>query len=403
MNILGINAYHGNASAAILCHGKLVAAVDKEPFNRVKYAAGFPVAAIRYCLETAGITLAEVDHVAVPRNPYARLGTKIFYALRMPSFARERAKVLAKFTGIPEALAAAFEITPEKLPAKFHRVEHHIAHLASAFYCSPFDEAALLSADGLGDFASSMWGAGFGRRMKIHGSIAFPHSLGLYYSAVTQYLGFLKFGDEYKVMGLGAYGEPEFLPEFRDIVHSNGTQFRLGLEYFTHHRTGPEMTWADADKTPVLGTMYSAAMARKLGPARDPAAPIEQRHKNLACSLQARLEEVYLGMLRRLQEETGMKSVCLAGGGAFNCGANGKIPTNTGFENGYVHSAAGDAGLAVGAAQYVWHQVLGNPREFVMEHAYWGPEFSREEIRAPLASAHLGRNGCAVSELPEGE
>jgi carbamoyltransferase len=403
MNILGINAYHGNASAAILCDGKLVAAVEEERFNRVKYAAGFPVAAIRYCLQAAGITLAEVDHVAVPRNPYARLGTKLLYALRMPSFARERAKVLAKFTGIPETLAAAFDVAPEKLKAKFHRVEHHVAHLASTFYCSPFEEAALLSADGLGDFASSMWGAGLGRRMNFHGSVAFPHSLGLYYSAVTQYLGFLKFGDEYKVMGLGAYGEPEFLPEFREIVHSNGTRFHLKLKYFTHHRTGPEMSWAEADKTPVLGKMYSDEMPRKLGPARAPEAPIEQRHKNLACSLQARLEEVYLGMLQRLHTETGMKSVCLAGGVAFNCVANGRIPTSTGFENVYVHPAAGDAGLAVGAAQFVWHQVLGNPRGFVMKHAYWGPEFSREEIRKAVNASRLRENGCAVSELAEEE
>jgi len=230
MNILGINAYHGNASAAILCDGKLVAAVEEERFNRVKYAAGFPAAAIQYCLKAAGITLEEVDHVAVPRDPYARLATKLFYAMRMPSFARERAKVLVKFTGIRKALAAAFGANPEKLPAKFHRVEHHIAHLASTFFCSPFEEAALLSADGLGDFASSMWGVGLGRRMNIHASIAFPHSLGLYYSAVTQYLGFLKFGDEYKVMGLGAYGQPEFQKEFRDIVHLNGSGFRLGLE-----------------------------------------------------------------------------------------------------------------------------------------------------------------------------
>jgi carbamoyltransferase len=403
MNILGINAYHGNASAAILCDGKLVAAVEEERFNRVKYAAGFPAAAIQYCLKAAGITVEELDHVAVPRDPYARLGTKLFYAMRMPSFARERARVLAKFTGIREALAAAFGANPEKLPAKFHRVEHHIAHLASTFFCSPFEEAALLSADGLGDFASSMWGVGLGRRMNIHASIAFPHSLGLYYSAVTQYLGFLKFGDEYKVMGLGAYGQPEFQKEFRDIVHLNGSGFRLGLEYFTHHRTGPEMTWADADKTPVLGKMYSDVMAEKLGPVRDPSAPIEQRHKNLACSLQERLEEVYLGMLRRLHEETGIKSVCLAGGVAFNCVANGKILANTGFENVYVHPAAGDAGLAVGAAQFVWHQVLGNPREFVMEHAYWGPEFSPDEVRLAVQKAKFSERGCAVSELPEEE
>src|SRR5215475_2992237 len=267
MNILGINAYHGNASAAVVCDGQLIAAVEEERFNRVKYAAGFPGAAIRYCLKEAGLALADVDHVAVPRDPYARLGTKLFYAMRMPSFARERMKVLAKFTGIREALAAAFDSDPEKLKGQFHRVEHHVAHLASSFYCSPFENAALLSADGLGDFASSMWGAGYGPRINVHASIAFPHSLGLYYSAITQFLGFLKFGDEYKVMGLGAYGQPEFLEQFREMLRSNGTRFHLGLEYFTHHRSGPEMSWAQADQTPVLSKMYSEAMARKFGPA----------------------------------------------------------------------------------------------------------------------------------------
>src|SRR5262250_1364712 len=234
MNILGINAYHGNASAAILCDGQLIAAVEEERFNRVKYAAGFPALAIRYCLKEAGLTLAEIDHVAIPRNPYARLATKVFYALRMPSFARERAKVLVKFRGIPEALGQAFDIDPKKIRAKFHRIEHHHAHLASSFYCSPFERAALLSADGLGDFASTMWGTGNGSRMTIDGAVAFPHSLGLFYSAITQYLGFLKFGDEYKVMGLAAYGQPEQLEAFRDIVlFENGSSrngFRLGLD-----------------------------------------------------------------------------------------------------------------------------------------------------------------------------
>src|ERR1035438_8948324 len=208
MNILGINAYHGNASAALVCDGQLIAAVEEERFNRVKYAAGFPAAAIRYCLKEASIALSDIDHVAVPRNPYARLATKLFYAVRMPSFARERAKVISKFKGIPIALASAFDCDPARIKAKFHRIEHHEAHLASSYFVSPFENAALLSADGLGDFASTMWGVGRGNRMYVDGSIAFPHSLGLYYSAVTQYLGFLKFGDEYKVMGLGAYGQP---------------------------------------------------------------------------------------------------------------------------------------------------------------------------------------------------
>jgi carbamoyltransferase len=405
MNILGINAYHGNASAAIVCDGQLIAAVEEERFNRVKYAAGFPVQAIRYCLQEAGLTLSDIDYVAIPRNPYARLFTKLIYSLRMPSFARQRAKVLATFTGIPEALAAAFDTDPRQLKAKFHRIEHHQAHLASSFFVSPFERAALLSADGLGDFASSMWGVGEGSRMTIHGSVAFPHSLGLFYSAVTQFLGFLKFGDEYKVMGLGAYGQPDRLEAFRDIVqfdeNSRANGFRLGLDYFTHHRTGPEMTWTDADKTPTLGKMFSPEMSRLLGPVRHPDEPLEQRHKNLASSLQARLEEVYLGMLRKLAKETGVKSVCLAGGVAFNCVANGKIFDSTGFENVYVHPAAGDGGLSVGAAFYVWHQILGKPRAFVMNHAYWGPGYSRDEVRRAIDLSAIAHNGYSVAELSE--
>jgi carbamoyltransferase len=407
MNILGINAYHGNASAAIVCDGQLVAAVEEERFNRVKYAAGFPTQAILYCLKAAGLTLSDIDHVAVPRNPYARLATKLFYALRMPSFARERLKVMVKFTGIPEALAGAFDADPKKTTAKFHRIEHHQAHLASSFYCSPFERAALLSADGLGDFASTMWGTGNGSRMKIDGVVTFPHSLGLFYSAVTQCLGFLKFGDEYKVMGLAAYGQPDQLEALRDIVRFNpgsaNNGFSLGLDYFSHHRTGPEMSWAEADKTPSLGKLFSNEMEKRLGPARSPEQALEQRHRDLASSLQARLEEVYLGMLKKLAERTGLKAVCLAGGVAFNCVANGKIFDATPFEQVYVHPAAGDAGLAVGAAFYVWHQILGKPRSFVMDHAYWGPEYSRDEIRQAIDSNGIAQISCTIAELPEEE
>ena len=408
MNILGINAYHGNASAAIVCDGQLIAAVEEERFNRVKYAAGFPAAAIRYCLKAAGLTLADIDHLAVPRNPYARLGTKLWYAMRMPSFARERAKVLTKFTGIPEALAAAFDSDPGRLKAALHRVEHHQAHLASSFFVSPFEDAALLSADGLGDFASSMWGVGRGNRMEIEDAIAFPHSLGLYYSAVTQYLGFLKFGDEYKVMGLAAYGVPENMEAFRDIVRfsPNGREFgfRLGLDYFTHHKTGPEMSWADSDKTPVQGRMFSEAMSKRLGgPPRSPQDALEQRHHNLAASLQARLEEGYLGMLKKLAAKTGSKAVCLSGGVAFNCVANGKIFDHTSFERVYVHPAAGDAGLAVGAAFYVWHQLLRKPRAFAMDHAYWGPGYSQQEMRRAVEASVVSRGGFTSAELPDAE
>jgi carbamoyltransferase len=407
MNILGINAYHGNASAAIVCDGRLIAAAEEERFNRVKYAAGFPAQAIRYCLKEAGLNLSDINHVAVPRNPYARLGTKLFYAMRMPSFARERLKVLTKFTGIPEALAVAFDADPKKLAAKFHRIEHHQAHVASSFLVSRFERAALLSADGLGDFASTMWGAGAGSRIKIDGAVAFPHSLGLFYTAVTQYLGFQKFGDEYKVMGLAAYGQREQMDVFRDMARfdsrSNGNGFRLGLDYFSHHRTGTEMSWAETDKTPLLGKMFSEQMAKRLGPIRAPEEALGERHRNLACSLQARLEEVYLGMLKKLAKRTGLKAVCLAGGVAFNCIANGKIFDHTGFEQVYVQPAAGDAGLAVGAAFYVWHQKLGKPRSFVMDHAYWGPSYSRADIGLAIDSNGLAQSGYSIAELNEEE
>jgi carbamoyltransferase len=407
MNILGINAYHANASAAIVCDGRLIAAVEEERFNRVKYAAGFPAQAIRYCLREAGLALADIDHVGVPRNLYARLGTKIYYALRMPSFARERVKLLTKFTGVRGALAQTFDVDPAKLAAQFHRIEHHQAHLASTFFVSPFDRAAVLSADGLGDFASTMWATGDGGRLRVEGSIAFPHSLGLYYTAVTQYLGFLKFGDEYKVMGLAAYGQPEQLSMFREIVQfdprSRDNGFRLGLDYFLHHRTGPEMSWAEADKTPTLGKLFSDEMPRRLGLARQPEEPLEQRHRNLASSLQVRLEEVYLGMLKKLAESTRRKALCLAGGVAFNCVANGKIFESTPFEEVYVQPAAGDAGLAVGAAFHVWHQILGKPRSFVMDHAYWGPGYSSAKIRSAIYASNVAKAGYSVAELPEEE
>lgn len=404
MHILGINAYHGNSSAAIVSDGRLIAAVEEERFNRVKYAAGFPAHAIRYCLAEAGITIADVDHIAVPRNPWARLGTKLFYALRMPKFARERIRVLGKFTGIPEALSHALEVDPQRIQAQYHRVEHHQAHLASTFFVSPFDRAAALSADGLGDFASTMWASGEGNRLNAGGAVAFPHSLGMYYTALTQYLGFWKYGDEYKVMGLGAYGQPAYLDEFRRIVHCNsGLGFRLGLKYFCHHRDGPEMSWREADKTPVLGRIFSDYLERRLGPTRPAGAPLEQRHRDTAASMQAALEEILFDMLRKLHARTGQKALCLAGGVAFNCVANGKIFEQTPFEQVYVQPAAGDAGLSVGAAFQVYHQVLGRPRGFVMDHAYWGPGFGAEEMRAALERSRITSGEYCIARLPEEE
>lgn len=404
MNILGINAYHGNASAALISDGQLVAAVEEERFNRVKYAAGFPADAIRYCLEAGGIGIQDVDHIVIPRNPWARLGRKLFYAVRFPRFAAERAKVIGRVAGIREELGAALDADPASVRAQFHRLEHHLAHLASTFFVSPFEKAAVLSADGLGDFASTMWATGEGHRLHVHGSIAFPHSLGLCYTAISQYLGFCRFGDEYKVMGLAAYGEPEYLSELCRILPSNGKiDFRLGLDYFIHHRVGAEMSWGESDRTPVLGKLFSPYLEQRLGRARQPEELVEQKHKNTAASLQARLEEVMSGLLNKLHERTGQKAVCLAGGVAFNCVANGKALDRTPFADLYVQPAAGDAGLAVGGAYYLYHQILGFPRSFVMDHAYWGPEFSAARIRQGIKDCGLPNSEVRLSELQEEE
>ena len=401
MITLGINAYHANASAAILVDGRLVAAVEEERLNRVKYAAGMPTLAIRYCLQAAGAKITEVDHIAVPRNPWARLGTKLRFALRMPRFALDRLRVARRFAGIKEDLASSLHVDPKSIRARFHRVEHHRAHLASAYFVSPFDRAAVLSADGLGDFASTMWGVGEGQRLRISGAIAFPHSLGMFYTALTQYLGFWKFGDEYKVMGLAAYGSPAYLDEFRNIVSlRDPLGFRLGLSYFTHHRAGPEMTWRKSTETPVLGRLFSPYLEHRLGTARASSQQLEDRHRNVAATMQATLEKILLANLNALQKKTGAKTLCLAGGVAFNCVANGKIPERTPFERVYVQPAAGDAGLSIGAAYFVHHQILRRPRCFTMDHAFWGPGFSPQEIKKALAS-RVASGQYQVRELDE--
>jgi carbamoyltransferase len=401
MIILGINAYHANAAAAIVVDGRLIAAVEEERLNRVKYAAGLPASAIQFCLDRVGVKLTEVDHIAVPRDPWARFGTKLRYSVRMPRFALDRLRVMKRFAGIREDLAAASGLAPGAIRAQFHRIEHHRAHLASTFFVSPFDSAAILSADGLGDFASFMCAVGEGSRMRILGEVAFPHSLGMYYTALTQYLGFWKFGDEYKVMGLAAYGHPEFLDEFRRIVRAHGPHsFRLGLEYFIHQTKGSDMTWRDANSTPVVGRIFSPHLEKRLGPARQPDEPLTARHHNIAASMQAALEEVLVSCWNGLAEESGQNALCLAGGVAFNCVANAKVFDATPFERVFVQPAAGDAGLSVGAAFAVNHEILGRPREFTMNHAYWGPQYSPAEMRRVVESA-ASTGEAEIADLDE--
>ncbi len=400
MLILGINAYHGDASACSVVDGNLAAAAEEERFTRIKHTAGFPGEALRYVVEASGAGKGDIRILAIARNPWARILSKALYAFRMPSLARNRIGAQSRFAAIGEEAARALGVPSTQIEVR--RVEHHKAHMASAFMVSPFDEAAVFSVDGLGDFASAMWGVGRGNRLHPMGAVAFPHSLGIYYTALTQYLGFPKYGDEYKVMGLASYGQPEMLDEFRRIVIArNGGRmnFELDPDYFTHHVGGAEMSWDGGE--PTIGRLYSEHLVKRLGKARAASEPIEDRHYAIASSLQRRLEEVVLDRLRTLRKITGMRKLCLAGGVAFNCVVNGKILEQTGFDEVYVQSAAGDAGLAIGAAMYVWHHELGNPRRFIMEHSYWGPEYGDAQIGALLDSARgeIEREGCEIAKI----
>jgi len=377
--ILGINAHHADASAALVAAGKLVAAAEEERFRRIKHWAGFPSAAIRYCLAEAGITLNDVDHIAVNRDPKARLLQRVkFIVTQHPSLRaiKRRLENRSKIGDLRSEIAEEFKLTT--LKPKLHNIEHHRAHLGSAFFVAPFDDAAVLSVDGFGDFVSSMWGAGRNKSIDVMGEVGFPHSLGIFYTAITQYLGFPHYGDEYKVMGLAPYGKPALMEKMRNIVRVKPRGFELNLDYFTHHSAGLDMVWEGG--APAIGTIYSQQLIDALGPARAPQDPIDDRHKNIAASMQAMFEEAFFALVNDLHESTGMTKLCVAGGCGYNSVANGLIFDRSPFRDVYIQAAAGDAGGAIGAAFWVWNEILGNARAFVMDHAYWGPEYDDNDI-----------------------
>jgi len=384
MNILGLNAFHGDSSAALLVNGQLAMAIEEERLNRIKHWAGFPTLAIKACL--SGTDPGDLEHVAISRDPRAHFWTKVARVLKRPGdWGRltSRAKNTVQVARLASRLGSSGILDPDSV--RLHFVEHHRAHLASAFFASPFEEADVVSIDGFGDFSSAMWAKGCGNRMDVKGSVRFPHSLGLYYTAFTQFLGFPHYGDEYKMMGLSAYGEPRFLEQVRDVVAVDGLQIRLNLDYFTHHTNGVEMTWAGGK--PELGAVFSRKMVEVFGSPRKPNSDIQQCHRDLAASVQAVLEERYLAFLNGVARRTGSKKLCLAGGVALNCVANGKIFERTPYRDVYIQPAAHDAGTSIGAALYVWHQLLGKPRSFTMRHVYYGPEHTDREIETELTNA----------------
>jgi carbamoyltransferase len=386
--ILGLSAFHADASAAALVDGRFVAGVEEERFRRIKHWAGFPERALRFCLGEMGGTLGEVEALAVSRQPRAYLLRKALLAVSHPRSLRRaasRARNLAQVQSLEERIAIDLKDLSGPVP-RLHAVEHHLAHVASAFFCSPFEEAMCLSVDGFGDFVSTMLAVGRGRSVEVLQRVHFPHSLGQLYTAVTQYLGFPGFGDEYKVMGLAAYGEPAFAAELRRVVPAlpDGT-FRLDLRYFRHLSEGVDMTWDDG--APVLGPLFTPALEELLGPARRSGEELTQRHKDLAASLQRVYEERFFALVRALQKRTGLKRLALAGGCGMNSLANGRLFMKTDVEEIYIQAAAGDAGTALGAALWVHHAVLGAPRDgFVMDHCYWGPAYGEAEIRRAIAA-----------------
>ena len=402
MFVLGINAFHGDSSACLIQDGRIIAAAEEERFRRIKHWAGFPSMAIAYCIRQAGIELSEVEHIAINQDSKANLGKKMVFTLtKRPDLAMvlDRIRNKRERAGVAEHLAQAFPESSFK--GKVHAVEHHVAHLSSAFHVSPFHQAVVVSVDGFGDFASAAWGVGKGTEINVEERVYFPHSLGIFYQALTQYLGFPHYGDEYKVMGLAPYGEPKYLKQMREIVklESDGS-FKLNLDYFRHHKEKVEYEWEDG--LPSVGILFSEKLIDLLGPARTPDQALDQYHKDLARSIQAMYEEAFFHLLNTLHAKHGIDQLAIAGGCGMNSVANGKVTLRTPFKEIYVQSAAGDAGGAIGAAYAVWHE-LGGARGPEMDHAFWGPEASNDEIETLLQqrAEDITTQACTVKKFSD--
>lgn len=384
MLILGLNAFHGDASASLLIDGQLVAAAEEERFIRVKHWAGFPRLAVEYCLAAAGARIEDVDHIAIGHDPNAHLLDRMMFTARQrptAAFVMARLKNMASAGDPKLALAEQLGVEPRRLRAKAHAVEHHQAHMASAYYPSSFDEAAVVSIGGSGDFVSTTWGRAVGTRVEPLARVSLPHSLGIFYSAITHYLGFPKYGDEYKVMGLSAYAKPDYVGQLRKVVSVGGGSFALNLDYFVHQHGALATTW---DGEPHIERLWSDKLVELLGPPREKDAPMDDRFKAIAASAQAVFEEGFFEVLHRARAMTGSNNLALAGGCALNSVACGRIRPKGLFRDLFIQPAAGNAGASLGAALHVAHQKLGVSRKFRQTHSFWGPAATQAEIEALL-------------------
>ena len=403
MIILGINAYHADASAAILVNGKLIAATEEERFTRTKHWAGFPVQAIEFCLKEAGVSLKDVNYICIGRDPKAKFKKKLAFIMQSPihvikyavnrlSNAKKIGSIAAELQKVDATLSLA------DLEAKIKNVEHHRSHLASAFYPSPFEEAAILSIDGAGDFTTTMLARGKGTNVEVLDDIDFPHSVGVFYTAMTQLLGFPHYGDEYKVMGLAPYGEPKYVDLLRDVVQLiPGGLFRLNLSYFQSPHKG--YVYYSEDFMPLVHSLFNEKMEARFGKVRAKDEELTQYHKDLAASVQRYTEEIIFHVLTYLHKITGLTKVCIAGGVAQNSVANGKITRNTPFKEVYIPSAGHDAGISMGSAYWVEHMLANQTRSESVFNANTGSKFSNEFIKSECDRLNLSYRELADAEL----
>jgi carbamoyltransferase len=389
LNILGFNCFMHDAAATLLQDGRIVCAVAEERFARKKHVGDFPLQAIRCALEAGGIHARELDHVTFFYKPWLGVGRRVLHALKnLPHAAdllERRGGGWLKFRNAEQTFRTELGLAGEEGP-KFHFLEHHLAHAASTFFGSRFDEAAILSVDGAGEWATTLFAQGSGRKIRKLGEVYYPHSLGNVYSAFTQYLGFRPNSGEGKVMGLAPYGDPSrFIDEFRRIIRliPEGA-FEIDLAYFQHH-LGKERRYGDR-------------VIESFGPAREPESPMQKVYEDVAAALQLRLEEAILHLARGLQRRTGLKRLCMAGGVALNSVANGRILHETDFEEIFIQPAASDDGTSLGGAYFLWTCVLGGDRPAPMRHASLGPEFSDAVCRAAIAAA--GLHGESTDVVP---
>ena len=382
--ILGISCYYHDAAAALLKNGVIIAAAEEERFTRKKHDQSFPINTINFCMQKAGITPDKISYVAFYEKPLLKFDRLLMqhisaYPLSYWSFYKALPNWIVEKLRIQTTIRKKLKKDGKRFTGEILFIEHHMAHAASSYMVSPFDEAAILTVDGVGEWTTTAMGHARGSDIKLTKKIDFPHSLGLLYSAVTAYLGFKVNNDEYKVMGLAPYGKPVYYEQMKKLIDvKEDGSYALDMSYFSYHYGMKSIT---------------KKFIEEFGPSRKPEAALEQDHKDIAASVQKLLEETLFTILQNLHVETKSKNLCMAGGVALNSVANGKITKNTPFKNIFIQPAASDAGTSLGAALYVWHTLLENKREYMQTTSAFGPSFTAEEIKE-----YLGKNNIIYTE-----